>query len=286
MPYCTNCGCQITDNAKFCSNCGSAINSSKNDQSERKTVYEGNIHKCPNCGEVLQSFVANCPACGYELRGNMAADSVRKLYWELNRTTTPAQKDLIIRSFPIPNSKEDILEFMIMASSNILGEDDRDIYEAWLAKFEQAYQKAVLLFWADDDFTKIQQIYDNCQVNINTEKQRKINKFTVDTVVRNIAVCVGILLLVIAIIIDRSNGNASLMEIAAYIVLIASASSLVKRGATIIDYAVSAASGLLTIVLSFLLYNGSMDELCGAIMLIIVAVNYFKSLNKSKKQGE
>ena len=146
MPYCTNCGCQITDNAKFCSNCGSAINSSKNDQSERKTVYEGNIHKCPNCGEVLQSFVANCPACGYELRGNMAADSVRKLYWELNRTTTPAQKDLIIRSFPIPNSKEDILEFMIMASSNILGEDDRDIYEAWLAKFEQAYQKAVLLF--------------------------------------------------------------------------------------------------------------------------------------------
>lgn len=286
MPYCTNCGCQITDNAKFCSNCGSAINSSKNDQSERKTVYEGNIHKCPNCGEVLQSFVANCPACGYELRGNMAADSVRKLYWELNRTTTPAQKDLIIRSFPIPNSKEDILEFMIMASSNILGEDDRDIYEAWLAKFEQAYQKAVLLFRADNDFTKIQQIYDNCQVNINTEKQRKINKFTVDTVVRNIAVCVGILLLVIAIIIDRSNGNASLMEIAAYIVLIASASSLVKRGATIIDYAVSAASGLLMIVLSFFLYNGSMGELCGAIVLIIVAVNYFKSLNKSKKQGE
>ena len=286
MPYCTNCGCQITDNAKFCSNCGSAIDSSKNAQCKRKTVYEGNIHKCPNCGEMLQSFVANCPACGYELRGNMAADSVRKLYWELNRTTTSAQKDLIIRSFPIPNSKEDILEFMIMASSNILGEDDRDIYEAWLAKFEQAYQKAVLLFRADDDFTKIQQIYDNCKVNINTEKQRKINKFTVDTVVRNIAVCVGILLLVIAIIIDRSNGNASLMEIAAYIVLVASASSLVKRGATIIDYAVSAVSGLLTIALSFFLYNGSMGELCGAIVLIIVAENYFKSLNKSKKQGE
>ena len=67
------------------------------------------------------------------------------------------------------------------------------------------------------------------------------------------------------------------------IVGLASAASLFKRGASVIDYAVGAASGLLMILLSFLLFNGSMGQLCGGIVLIIVAVNYFKSLNHSKK---
>ena len=282
MPYCTNCGCQIKKEAKFCSNCGCAINSfQSNAESERETVYEGNLHKCPNCGEVLPSFITNCTSCGYELRGTVAVTSVRELYRELHETNSISQRDVMIRNFPIPNSKEDILEFMILASSNILGEDDRDIYEAWLAKFEQAYQKATLLFKTDNDFAKIQQIYNNCQVNIIAEKQRKRNKLTIDTAIRNIAVCAGVLLMIIAIIIDRTGGNASLMEITAYIVLISSAASLFKRKAIIIDYIVGAISGILAIMLSFLLYNPSAGELCGAIVLIIVAVNYFKSLNKT-----
>ena len=284
MAFCVNCGYELKEGAKFCNNCGSMVISHKKaETNERKTFFDGEIHKCPSCGEVLPSFVGNCPSCGYELRGTSATNSVKELYGELNRTTAEVQKDNLIRNFPIPNSKEDIIEFMILASSNILGEDNQDIYEAWLAKFEQAYQKAILLFSSESDFTKIQRIYENCQSNILSEKQRKINKVTVDTIVRNIAVCVGMLLFFVAIVVDHSNGNASLMEIAAYIILIASASSLFKRGAIFLDYAVGAGSGLLTILMSFFLSNGSMAELCGAIVLIIVAVNYFKSLGKSKK---
>lgn len=279
MPYCTNCGKEIVGNVKFCSNCGAATN---NVTSKRQTVFEGNIHKCPNCGEVLPSFAASCSSCGYEIRGNSAADSVKELYNSLNKEVSTSKKDSIIRNFPIPNSKEDILEFMILASSNILGEDNRDIYEAWLAKFEQAYQKSLLLFRADKDFSKIQQIYDNCQINIDTEKQRKINKFTIDTIIRNITVGIGLVLMFVAVIIDRSGGNASLMELIAYIVLIASASSLVKRGAIMVDYIVCASGGGMAIALSFLLDNNSMGQLCGAIVLIIVAVNYFKSINKKQ----
>ena len=192
MPYCTNCGKEIVGNVKFCSNCGAVTNNTNNVTSKRQTVFEGNIHKCPNCGEVLPSFAASCSSCGYEIRGNSAADSVKELYNSLNKEVSASQKDSIIRNFPIPNSKEDILEFMILASSNILGEDNRDIYEAWLVKFEQAYQKSLLLFRTDKDFSKIQQIYDNCQINIDTEKQRKINKFTIDTIIRNITVGIGL----------------------------------------------------------------------------------------------
>lgn len=284
MPFCTNCGAQIADNTKFCTNCGAVVNHNKiHSQNSRETVYEGKIHKCPNCGESLNAFVACCPSCGYELRGRMATDSVQSLYNDLKRMQTTTQKDHMIRNFPIPNTKEDIIEFMILASSNILGEDDRDIYEAWLAKFEQAYQKAQLLFSGDPDFAKIQRIYDNCQINIDAEKQRKISRFTVDTVIRNIAACIGVALMIVAVIIDRTGGNASLMEIVSYVVLIASAASLFKRGASAIDYMVGVASGFLILLLSFMLFNGSMGQLCGGIVLIIVAVNYFKSLNKSKK---
>lgn len=282
MPYCTNCGKEIVGNVKFCSNCGAVTNNTNNVTSKRQTVFEGNIHKCPNCGEVLPSFAASCSSCGYEIRGNSAADSVKELYNSLNKEVSASQKDSIIRNFPIPNSKEDILEFMILASSNILGEDNRDIYEAWLVKFEQAYQKSLLLFRTDKDFSKIQQIYDNCQINIDTEKQRKINKFTIDTIIRNITVGIGLVLMFVAVIIDRSGGNASLMELIAYIILIASASSLVKRGAIVVDYIVCAAGGGMAIALSFLLDNNSMGQLCGAIVLIIVAVNYFKSINKKQ----
>lgn len=284
MPFCTNCGSEVEDNAKFCKNCGAAVNQPyKSANSERKTIYEGNIYKCPHCGEVLNSFVAVCPSCGYELRGKQATDSVKEFYSDLRKAQTTNAKDHLIRNYPIPNAKEDILEFMILASSNIVGEDDRDIYEAWIAKFEQAYQKAELLFSQDKEFVKIQQIYNNCIDNIETENQRKINKFAFDTVIRNIIACVGIVILIIAVVMDRTGGNASLMEIVGGIVLIASATSLIKRGATAIDYIVSAICGLVMFWLASMFNNGSFVQLCAGIELIIVAVNYFKSINKSKK---
>ena len=244
MSFCTNCGAQIAEGAKFCTNCGAA---STRPESGRKTVYDGNVHKCPNCGEALTAFASVCPTCGYEIRGKSAVASVQTFYSDLSKAQTTEQMDRMIRNFPIPNTKEDIIEFMILASSNILGEDERDIYEAWLAKW------------------------------------RKIGRFTTDTIIRNIAACVGAILMIASVFIDRTGGDSSFLELISYIVLIASAASLFKRGASVIDYAVGAASGLLMILLSFLLFNGSMGQLCGGIVLIIVAVNYFKSLNHSKK---
>lgn len=286
MAFCINCGQHLDEGAKFCPSCGHSVAVDKTINSGRETVYEGSVHKCPNCGEVLPSFVAHCPSCGYEIRGNSAVKSVQELYMEINRATSSSQKDTMIRNFPIPNSKEDILEFMVIASSNIIGEDDKDIYEAWLAKFEQAYQKAVLLFKSDDDFSKIEKIYENCQNNIKAEKQRKFNRFTIDTIIGNIAISAGMVLVIVALFIERTGGNSSLVELAGCIILIASAASLFKRGAIFIDYMVSVASGLLMIPLSFLFYNGSMIELCGALVLIIVVVNYFKSLKGKGREGK
>ena len=63
MAFCINCGQELAEEANFCANCGKAVNSSSS-TAQRKTVYDGEIHKCPNCGEYNLSHRV-CSACGY-----------------------------------------------------------------------------------------------------------------------------------------------------------------------------------------------------------------------------
>ena len=173
MAFCTNCGQQINDGAKFCSSCGAAVSNEKI-HTQRKTVFEGNIHKCPNCGEVLNSFTSNCPSCGYEIRGASNSAAVQEFAVKLALAGSRQEKIAIIRNFPIPNTKEDIFEFMILASTNIGDNLEKDISAAWQSKTEQAYQKAQIFFQDEKEFSRIQNIYS--QVCAKLTKQKKIEK--------------------------------------------------------------------------------------------------------------
>ncbi len=173
MPFCSNCGQQINDGAKFCPSCGTAVSNEKTNN-QRKTVFEGNIHKCPNCGEVLNSFTSNCPSCGHEIRGASNSAAVQEFAVKLASAESRQEKIAIIRNFPIPNTKEDILEFMILASTNIGDNLEKDISAAWQSKTEQAYQKAQIIFQDEKEFSRIQNIYS--QVCVKLTKQNKIEK--------------------------------------------------------------------------------------------------------------
>ena len=166
MPFCMHCGQELLAGAKFCSSCGTPTSQT---DTKRETVYEGIIHKCPNCGEVLNSFVSNCPSCGYEIRGSKNSFAVCTLVSKLEEieaqrpegkqskglglSKTDEQKINLISNFPIPNTKEDLYEFLILAASNI----NADLYDslngelnkitnksqiavsdAWKSKFEQS----------------------------------------------------------------------------------------------------------------------------------------------------
>lgn len=167
MSYCTNCGNEITDNAKFCSNCGTATYNTNNISKGRQTIYEGNIHKCPNCGDVIDAYEAICENCGYEIRERNANSTVKLLSDKLEHTSDSQKKEELIRNFYIPNTKEDIYEFFILATSNIKvgGANSK----AWFAKLEQAYQKAQLSFGNTKDFAYFHSLYETA------EKANKIN---------------------------------------------------------------------------------------------------------------
>ena len=51
MSYCQKCGKELAESARFCMNCGTPVMYDKQDNTNRKQVYDGVIHKCPNCGE-------------------------------------------------------------------------------------------------------------------------------------------------------------------------------------------------------------------------------------------
>ena len=208
MAFCMNCGQRLPEGAKFCSNCGTATGEVKSETAQRKVVYDGEVHKCPNCGEIVNSFVLNCPSCGHELRNSASTSLVQELASKLedlelrreprkrrtvkdellrtnNLSKTDEQIISLIRSFAIPNTKEDILEFIILASSNInvelYGENNltpenevlKAVSDAWIAKFEQAYRKAQFSFSETPTFTQIKEVYINKTNEINKQKKKK-----------------------------------------------------------------------------------------------------------------
>lgn len=236
MAFCSNCGVKLADGAKFCNECGSpVISATGSEQTERKMVYEGEIHKCPHCGEVLNSFSVNCPVCGYELRGAKNTNAIREFVKKLeeieasrdekktgaslvkilttdNISKTDEKKVNLIRSFAIPNTKEDVYEFLILAASNIdvklygmsydssqlqgmIAASQRAVSDAWLAKFEQAYQKAQIMFGDSPEFQNIKNLYEQKMREIG-KKKRQLPVLLVSIIGGSILFCVLMVLLI------------------------------------------------------------------------------------------
>lgn len=120
MAFCSKCGKELAEGAQFCAGCGAPVNGAAgNDGSKRVQTFVGEIRKCPSCGTVLESFQAVCPSCGYELTGVKANNTVHEFFKSYGDEDNLDRKISKINTFPIPNTKEDLFEFAILAESQI-----------------------------------------------------------------------------------------------------------------------------------------------------------------------
>lgn len=205
MAYCINCGQKLAEGSRFCANCGKPA--TENESSiERKAVFDGELHKCPNCGELLKSFTSVCPSCGYELRSVKTNSPVEALAKRIEQASSLDEKIELITNFYIPNTKEDIYDFFILAVSNL---EDKwyDTDDAWRAKLEQAYHKARLSFGNSSEFDYLEKLYFKTRKEVSKRERGISAVFR-----RNKIACItalliggGIIMLAVGIILFASN---------------------------------------------------------------------------------
>lgn len=208
MAFCTKCGKQLDLDARFCPGCGAPAQPSAQTIPEpRKEAWEGAVHKCPHCGAQVGSFDAYCPACGNELRDKEAAGSVTELSRRLDqieseRNENGKKKGLfaraaeqnavsdidqrkisLIRTYPIPNTVEDILEFVILASSNVDPEafssltpdvSRKAVSEAWVSKCEQAIRKAEVSFSGSPLVGRMNEMLETAREKVGRAKKKRV----------------------------------------------------------------------------------------------------------------
>lgn len=172
--FCNNCGNQISHGSKFCSGCGKrvVINNQQSSELKRNKLFDGKIYKCPNCGAHLNAFEHKCKDCGYELRGSNVDNVVKDFADKIGSTKSVEKKNDLISNFYIPNTKEDIYEFFILAVSNLT--TDSKCEEAWKAKVDQTYHKAKISFGNTFEFEYIDKLYKK---TMNQYRSKTFNRF-------------------------------------------------------------------------------------------------------------
>ena len=149
----------------------------------------GNIVKCPNCGAQVIGGSAVCTECGYafsNVSANSSAEKLQAKLDEFNRRqeqradsrgylrslfdsdTIRKHKMEIISTFPVPNTREDLLEFltMLQAGADATGShdggtsDSEDMSYAYWLLYTNCINKAKLSFPNDNDFQYYFQTYE------------------------------------------------------------------------------------------------------------------------------
>ena len=157
---------------------------------------QGGLKKCPACGALIQSMQVKCPECGYEFHNVEANSTVKQLQQKLDEIEASAKpsddkisvfssglvdpigrrKAAVIKSCPVPNSKDDLIELLTLCSTNYTPSvNDRSTYEsnAWKSKYKQVRAKAKILLKGDPDLEQILQEADKA-IKINGLKKNLI----------------------------------------------------------------------------------------------------------------
>ena len=134
----------------------------------------GTVSKCPQCGAVVEAGSVRCSECGYTFRGIKANSSVEKLSKLINDAEVQYGSNVvadmfgvskrmtvvpsIIANFPVPTTKEDLLEFILFIEPKTKTSRTQDYHyeqkkcQAFKKKYKDCINKAKLFFPDDPQF--------------------------------------------------------------------------------------------------------------------------------------
>ena len=118
-----------------------------------KSTKYGDIRKCPVCGAMVPALAAVCPECGFEFSGIDANISSKKLADLLLDVSDIDKKEEIIITFPIPNTKADLFEFLSALQPRMRDIND-PLSSAYFKKYQECINKAKISFANDSHLSQ------------------------------------------------------------------------------------------------------------------------------------
>lgn len=166
----------------------------KAEKSAPKSTKYGDVRKCPVCGGLVPALAISCAECGYEFSGVGASSSAQELSKKIAEIKEAASKrktrtrsindaflgnniDLdadeqinsLVKSFPIPNSKNDLFDLILFLKN-------QELYEQ---KYKECINRAKLLYPKDAMFSQL----------IDQDKRDKKKKIIKKIVIAVIVIC-------------------------------------------------------------------------------------------------
>lgn len=118
----------------------------------------GSVQKCPQCGNPVEPLAMQCSACGHVFRNAPALMSSQVLYKKLedidmayrnsgNEKRRIQERASAIMNFPVPTTKEDLLDFAAsMRARKTQCFDEDEEYYAYASKYEECLTKVKMFF--------------------------------------------------------------------------------------------------------------------------------------------
>jgi len=181
--FCPKCGSECADGAQFCGSCGaSTAGTGGAGAARQESAKVGGMRKCPACGAPVVAGATACTDCGHEFSGVDASRTIRALYAALeaienerssikpeglSKLSTSEQiekyredvirkkKAAVIRDFPVPNSRDEIMELVQFIQPKVVESARFDAnYPDWNQKFQEVMGRAKAAYKGDRKATE------------------------------------------------------------------------------------------------------------------------------------
>ena len=174
---------------------------------------QGVINKCPSCGGALKAFASSCDLCGHELAGvgpNRTIAALAEKFDAIEAEVSQAglqgsarekevslRKARVIRDFPIPNSRDDLLSLIHFIRPKIEDNIKPDPnLEDWRVKFKEVLALAKTAYRGDAKTrAEFEEIEQSLKVTLSGTLQTRAKRSPIITIV----VAAVILLVIVGI---------------------------------------------------------------------------------------